>query len=113
MMDGHWTVYNRTTITGYDDKHSPFSSVDGYRWASFPQNYNDQFAQAFCTHNPTQMKSAYYSTAKNVYYLAEQTDFDYTYNEQGYPIRIVVKTTYSPENGPGGASVKTCEFTYR
>lgn len=113
IVAGLWRVHTRTTITGYDDKHSPFSAVKAYRLASFPQNYNDQFAQAFCIHNPTQMKSERYSTTRNIYYLAEQTDFDYTYNAQGYPTKIVVKTTYFPETGPGGSGMKIYEFTYK
>ncbi|RDC56197.1 hypothetical protein DU508_11325 [Pedobacter chinensis] len=113
LVDKHWMVGVRTTVTGYDDKRSPFSAVKGYRWASYPQNYNDQYAQAFCINNPTQMKTEFWSTTKNAYYLAEQTDFGYAYNAQGYPTRIDVKTTYTPEIGAASGAIRTYEFTYK
>jgi hypothetical protein len=106
-------VYNRTTVTGYDDKPSPFSAVKGYRWLSYPQTYNDQYVQAFSANNPAKMVTELWSTTKNAFHVAETTNFNYTYNEKGYPVKIVVSTSYTPETGQPGGGVKTYEFTYK
>jgi len=103
--------YSRLKVTGVDDKPSTFSSVRGYQWLSYPQAYAVDYSFAFCRNNPTQMVIESYDQASNSYKVAEQNDFTYTYDADGYPTTINVSITYY-----GGATTRSnasYEIVYR
>ncbi|MET0466279.1 MAG: hypothetical protein ABW007_24180 [Chitinophagaceae bacterium] len=86
--------YTRLKVTGVDDKPSTFSAVRGYQWLSYPQAYAVDYSFAFCRNNPTQIVIESYDQASNSYKVAEQNDFTYAYDAEGYPVTINVTTTY-------------------
>lgn len=86
--------YTRLKVTGVDDKPSTFSAVRGYQWLSYPQAYAVDYSFAFCRNNPTQIVIESYDQASNSYKVAEQNDFTYMYDAEGYPVTINVNTTY-------------------
>ncbi|PZR25398.1 MAG: hypothetical protein DI535_18170 [Citrobacter freundii] len=86
--------FNRLKVTGVDDKPSPFSAVRGYQWLSYPQSYAIDYSFAFCRNNPTQIVIESYDRTSNSYKIAEQNDFTYTYDTDGYPTTVNINTTY-------------------
>ncbi|RYD73053.1 MAG: hypothetical protein EOP55_17750 [Sphingobacteriales bacterium] len=106
-------VTNNIKVTAYDDKPSPFVWVKGYRFASWPQEYPQDYALSYCINNPTQIVSERWDSIRNAMVPYQTDDFKYTYNENSYPEKIVQTTTYFSTIGTTTSNVITYNYTYK
>ncbi len=103
--------FSKLTVTGYDDKFSPFIAVKGWKWASWPQGYAWQYATAFCNNNPTQITVVDWDDDSNSFKPYSVDDFTYTYNDDGFPTTIVDNTTYTTATTTH--YTRTFNYTYK
>jgi hypothetical protein len=104
-------VYSVLKMGTMDDKHSPFSGVQGYPVISYPQQFDEDYALAFCKNNPKQIVVTSYDYDTNALKLYETDDFVYTYNDKGYPTTIVETMTYA--SGSPNVFTRTYNYTYQ
>ncbi|MET0244018.1 MAG: hypothetical protein ABW174_11145 [Flavitalea sp.] len=103
--------YARLTYKGYDDKLSPYSSIAGYRFIAFQWAYPQEFSFAMSKHNPTQIIEESLDTNTRTFKVTSQVDFTYTYNDQGYPTQVKIKTVYPNSSTPSDAFYQTYNIT--
>ena len=87
-------VFSRLKVTSVDDHPSPFSSVRGYEWLSYPQAYAWDYGFALCRNNPNQIVIETWDTNTGSYQISEQEDFSYSYDAEGFPRTINLLITY-------------------
>lgn len=104
--------YSRLTYTGYDTKPSPYSAVAGYQYIAYQWSYPQHFYFAMSKHNPTQIIEESLNTTTMRWSVYAQVDLTYTYNEQGYPSQVKIKTVYPSTATPAQAFYQTYDFTY-
>jgi|GEM_PF-4031862 len=104
--------YDHITFKGYDSHPSPYSNIPGYKWAAWQWSYPWQMSLAHSKHNPTQIIEESLNTNTMKWSVYSQSDFTYTYNDQGYPSEIKVTTVYPSTGTPTKAFYQTYDFTY-
>lgn len=104
--------YDRLTYKGYDDKPSPYSAMPGYRFIAYPWSYPQDFTFAFSKHNPSQIIEESLNTNTMKWAVYSQTDFTYTYNDQGYPSQVKITVSYPQSPAGQNTFYSTYNFTY-